>query len=205
MTRLATLSKAEQREFELPPKFSKNERILYFDVNSYTRKVISRMEANARVGFILQLGYFKANARFYPVSQFRKRDVQSDSTSFNNGEFNATEYDRSVSRHRVKILQLLNWSSSNKETTMMLSEFSDRQASNQLAPRNIFIGLIDQCWKHRIQIPSYRHRLKLLFFGATIVALLTEFIRSIRIIIERRKVFFRKPIDEKPSYCFSFF
>jgi len=76
MTRLSILSKSEQREFDLPQHLSKTERGLYFHIDNNVRRSISRMKTHTRIGFVLQLGYFRANARFYPAEQFRGRDTQ---------------------------------------------------------------------------------------------------------------------------------
>jgi len=76
MTLLAILSQAEKRQFDLPPKFSKAERAVYFALNPQLKKTISRLDnKDTRAGFLLQLAYFRANARFYPIESFRKRDI----------------------------------------------------------------------------------------------------------------------------------
>ncbi|NKC02210.1 MAG: DUF4158 domain-containing protein [Pseudomonadales bacterium] len=76
MTQLTILSESERRLFDLPPIFSNEEQRLYFTVTPEVRTTLARIETPAyKVGFLLQLGYFKANARFYQAAQFRRRDV----------------------------------------------------------------------------------------------------------------------------------
>lgn len=68
MTQVTTLTKYEKRLFGLPPKFSKYERNVYFSLTSELKRTISRFNTyDMRAGFMLQLAYFRANARFYPI------------------------------------------------------------------------------------------------------------------------------------------
>lgn len=158
MSQLSILSAAEKRQFELPPRFTKNERGLYFTLTPEIKRTISRLQNNdTRAGFILQLAYFRANARFYPIESFRKRDLLTVKSMLKINNINLDNYQRTlVTRHRKKILSLLNWRDQSDETKDILNNYASRQARNQQKPKQIFMGLIDLCWKQQIRVPSYR-------------------------------------------------
>lgn len=76
MTLVRTHTAEERKAFELPPGFSREERHLYFYLDSSTRRRVNQLKNKTnRLGYVLQLGYFKANAKFYPTTSFRKRDI----------------------------------------------------------------------------------------------------------------------------------
>ena len=66
MTRLSILSTKEKIEFESPPVFSKGERERYFHIGPDIRRIVFRMQPTFHVGFILELGYFKAQRAVLP-------------------------------------------------------------------------------------------------------------------------------------------
>lgn len=157
MTQLSILSTNEKRLFDLPPKFSKDERSLYFALNPVLKRTISRMNNNdTRAGFILQLAYFRANARFYPIDSFRKRDIEYVKSILKCSKIDITKYNSTiVSRHRKKILSMLDWQDYDHDVKNLLVSYAHRQTNNQQKPKQIFIGLIDLCWKNKIRVPSF--------------------------------------------------
>lgn len=78
MTKLTILTPKEQRIFDAPPKFHKIDRPRYFSVSPEIRKQgFNKLRTDInRVGFILQLGYFRASGKFFVAEDFRKRDIQ---------------------------------------------------------------------------------------------------------------------------------
>ena len=157
MSHITILSPSEKRLFDLPPKFSKDERNLYFSLTPELKRTISRFNIHdTRAGFMLQLAYFRANARFYPIESFRKRDVEYVKKILKLPEIDLTNYNSTIiSRHRKKILSILDWQDYNKEAKDILVNYAHRQTNNQQKPKQIFIGLIDLCWKNKIRVPSF--------------------------------------------------
>ncbi len=77
MTQLTILTASEQRTFDRPPVLNSNERRIYFSITPEIRSTLNRIKTPAnKVGFLLQLGYFRANARFYQATLFHQRDVK---------------------------------------------------------------------------------------------------------------------------------
>jgi len=156
MTNIAILTVSEKRLFDLPPKFSKDERSLYFSLDHELKRTISRLRNNdTRAGFLLQPAYFRATARFYPVDSFRKYDIRYVQSILKCDSINLSNYNSTIiSRHRIKILTLLDWQDYGDITKNVLTKYALRQSANQQKPKQIFIGLIDLCWKNKIQVPS---------------------------------------------------
>ena len=50
---------------------------------------------------------------------------------------------------------MLNWQDYDKEAKELLVSYAHRQTSIQQKPKQIFIGLIDLCWKNKIRAPSF--------------------------------------------------
>lgn len=157
MTQVTLLTKNEKRIFDLPPQFSKDERSLYFALNPDFKRIISRLNNNdTRAGFILQLAYFRANARFYPIESFRKRDIAYVQSILKCHKIDFSKYNSTIiSRHRKKILSILDWQDYDKDAKNLLVSYAYRQTNNQQKPKQIFIGLIDLCWENKIRVPSF--------------------------------------------------
>ncbi|MFK5914769.1 MAG: DUF4158 domain-containing protein, partial [Woeseiaceae bacterium] len=151
------MSPSEKRLFDLPPKFSKDERNLYFSLTPELKRTISRINTyDMRAGFMLQLAYFRANARFYPIESFRKRDIEYVKSILKCPKIDLAKYNSTIiSRHRKKILSMLNWQDYDKDAKDLLVSNAHRQSNNQQKPKQIFIGLIDLCWKNKIRVPSF--------------------------------------------------
>src|ERR1700733_14772419 len=76
MAKLHILSKAERKAFNCPPLYTADGRKHYFHINEEIKTLISTMRLPTnKIGFILQLGYFKYAGRFFMANQFHKRDV----------------------------------------------------------------------------------------------------------------------------------
>lgn len=158
MTQLVFLSPTEKRKFDSPPVLTKDQRPAYFVVSDNIKRTLSQLRSNThKVGFLLQLGYFKSAGKFFAPGQFRRRDVNyvkqllgiTDDVHFNH-------YDSSrLARHRVRILQLLEWQSFNDTRASLVAEHVQMLAQQQLKPDRVFVATVDFCWKHRIEIPTY--------------------------------------------------
>jgi len=66
MTKLVILTQSERRRFDSPPIFNANERALYFSLNNTDLQTVHELRtATNKVGFVLQLGYFKSQGKFF--------------------------------------------------------------------------------------------------------------------------------------------
>jgi hypothetical protein len=71
MTKLVILKPAERRQFDSPPILSSDERSLYFSLGNEEMEIIQSLRTTSnKIGFAIQLAYFKANGKFFYVNQF---------------------------------------------------------------------------------------------------------------------------------------
>lgn len=65
MTKLVVLSSTERERFDSPPKFTSDERAVYFSLTNEVMEMIKPLHTStSKVGFLLQFGYFKSHAKF---------------------------------------------------------------------------------------------------------------------------------------------
>jgi hypothetical protein len=157
MTQLMILTTSEQKTFDRPPVLNSDERHIYFNIAPDVRSTLNRIKTPAnKVGFLLQLGYFRANARFYQATLFHRRDVKYITKLLKLDVVDLTPYTDTVPRrHRQRIRSLLNWQDVDAAAREELTSHAKRYVSNQEYPKKIFHGLIDLCWKRQWVIPTY--------------------------------------------------
>ena len=73
MSIIKVLDPTQSREFDKPPKFSYPQRKIMFSLPHWAELELREMQTDlTRLGFILQLGYFKASGRFFKMNTFQK-------------------------------------------------------------------------------------------------------------------------------------
>ena len=159
MTKLSILSAAEQRQFDSPPNFEDVDRNQYFVVNNEVFNIIQNLRTPInQIGFTLQLGYFKANGKFFTAQQFRKSDIEyvSELLGFNSKEIDILAYqNKAIQIHRRKILALLHWQPLNNTQQEKIKNRIGQLVQQHLSLKQIFLSLIDFCWQSKIELPSY--------------------------------------------------
>lgn len=75
-TLINILSQPDRKAFETPPVFSEEERMSYFSIPQWASKLIKTLRTPTnKVGFILQLGYFRSANSFFSSKTFHSGDV----------------------------------------------------------------------------------------------------------------------------------
>jgi len=162
MTQLTILTPEEQCAFDLPPKFQKIDRPRYFSLSADIRKLAFnqlRTAAN-RVGFLLQLGYFRASGKFFLAEVFRRRDIQYVCKLLQiHDDIDMQSYsDTSRKSHRDSILALSGWTLPDESSDEALVVQTRCFIEQQHSPRKVFESLIEYCWNQHLAVPSY-HKL----------------------------------------------
>jgi len=162
MTKLTIFTNPEQRKFDSPPKFHKVDRPRYFSLNADIRRLgFSKLRTPTnRVGFVLQLGYFRATGKFFVTEGYRKRDLQYVCKFLAiDSEIDLSDYsETSRKNHRKTILALSGWRSLDDTDEEKLQARAKWFIEQQLAPRKVFEALVEYCASNKIAIPSY-HKL----------------------------------------------
>jgi hypothetical protein len=159
MTKLVILSSSEQRRFDAPPKFNADDRALYFSLSNNELKLIKKLRTiTNKVGFVLQLGYFKANGKFFTVEQFRRFDIDYVANSLGALPINVglSSYQKKIPHdHRKRILELLGWQPFDAAQQEKVAEHVTWLVQRQLSLKPVFLSIIDFCWQNKIELPSY--------------------------------------------------
>lgn len=158
MPKLAILSAREQRDFDGPARLTRDDRARYIVISRSTRPTLQRTKQPAhKIGFLLQWAHFQASARFYAADQFKPHDIAKAKRLLGlDQEIPFTGYNGTVvSRHRERILTLLDWQQPSVDDKIQWAQQALRQATHQDQPKDILRGLVDLCWKHQRVIPSY--------------------------------------------------
>jgi len=77
MALLEILTRNEQKLFDLPPQFlSADDRKNYFKLDEGLKAIVDELRGTTnKIGFILQLGYFRWAGRFFSSKYFHKKDL----------------------------------------------------------------------------------------------------------------------------------
>src|SRR5215213_7918755 len=106
MTLLNILSDDEQIQFDSPPLFTGENRKHFFSLPKWAEETVQALRTpKSKVGFILQLGYFRASKVFYLKQTFHQRDIEYVARRFEAEEMNMDGYDKTtLHRHQALIL-----------------------------------------------------------------------------------------------------
>jgi len=162
MSRIKLLQPQEILLFNQAPILNFEEKSEYFSLSSpYQEEFKGLRDGYTKIGFILQMGYFKYAGRFYEASQFHAKDIQyvikqlgwkgwEDKRMF----FKANYSLQIAYLHRIKILELSSWSSFEEKQ----AEFNHRirlLIDQQLLPRKVLWKSQEYLFNNRIESPSY--------------------------------------------------
>lgn len=76
MTKLVILNPNERRRYDSPPVFNTDECSFYFSMDIEEMELIQSLRTTSnKIGFAIQLAYFKANGKFFAVDSFRQQDI----------------------------------------------------------------------------------------------------------------------------------
>ncbi|MBY0293603.1 MAG: Tn3 family transposase, partial [Alphaproteobacteria bacterium] len=158
MTKLSILSAIEQRRFDSPPKFRGDDRSLHFSLTKNELQLLEkiRMPTN-KIGFVLQLGYFRSNGKFFTVEQFRPQDAEyvAKILGISHENINLLAYKKKTPiNHRRQVLDLLGWQPFNKTQQQKAIDHIEWLIQKQLSPKHVFLSLINFFWQNKIELPS---------------------------------------------------
>ncbi len=159
-THIKIFSVKEQIAFENPPEYGCEDRKKYFYIGKWERNIISTYKTDiAKIGFILQFGYFKSNKRFYLPDKFKEVDIIFVSNKLNISpqptkiDFNDFK-ETTFRRQRKIILEKTGIQKFSSKQDIILKE-AINLCSKQLKPKFIFLSLLDYLEIKKIEIPSY--------------------------------------------------
>lgn len=144
---LKILSQQDITVFEFPPEFNADERKRFFDLPKWALKLIESFKIPTnKVGFVLQLGYFKAINRFFVARKFHKQDIEFVSSRLQilPEKIYLEKYiEATFVRHQEIILENFGFQPFNEATKLILIKEALSLCTNQLKPRLMFLSLVD--------------------------------------------------------------
>lgn len=121
----------------------------YFSLKNEELDLVQELRApTTKVGFALQLGYFKSNGKFYTSDQFREQDINfvTKMLDLESKNIDLSTYKKKIyNDHHIKILNLLAWQPFNKIQQGKIDEYVQWLVQRQLALKPIFLSIIDFC------------------------------------------------------------
>ena len=159
MTKLTILSHQKQREFDTPSKLNLKKRALFFSLDHEMLKFVESLRTpTTQVGFVLQLGYFRANGKFFTAQHFKTPDIEFVMKMLNifPEEVDFSTYVKKITTdHRQKILEFLKWHSLNLSNQEKIQKHIQWHIPQQVSPKRVFYSIIEYCCHNKIEIPSY--------------------------------------------------
>lgn len=110
MSEVTRISDEIKSLLDNPPRFTDDERILYFTLSETQQELVDRLDTDVnKIGFTIQLGYFRASQRFYDTKNWYDFDINFIEKKFNiePNQVKLQYADRSKRRHRKIILDSL--------------------------------------------------------------------------------------------------
>ena len=173
MPRQRILTSAEQATFDNPPKLTPVERKKYFFISSAVADLLSSLRTPTnKIGFVLQLGYFRATFRFFS-NHYYPNDVVYVSQRIDvlPSSFTISCYDEAtVRRHRKLILEYMGFHPFDRCARHRVEQQIQPLIRSQIRPRLLFQEAISCLQNHKIQIPA----------SGTVTMLILEAIRRHR-------------------------
>ncbi len=154
------------KRIETPPIFSSIDRRKYFQINSQIRERLSRLKGTEnQIGYLIQLGYFKASNRFYQKSKFHVSEIEyvSKLLGYKVSKIDLKKYNtRTQTNHRGIILSVLNKYSFDANWKRRLQLEIRRLISKTIRPRKMLSHLYNYLLVNQVEYPSYSIILKLI-------------------------------------------
>ena len=175
MPKIRILSPAERKAFQLPPIFQLHEKTNCFEISDATKKIIDAIHSPYRkVGFILQLGYFRRVGRFFSPAQFHQQDIifVCKLLALDHHQIKLEQYkDHRFRQDQLKILEMTGFQAleSHSQASFLLTQEITRLVEMQMRPKMIIYYLCHFFFQKKIVGPSYQ------VLAETILQTLTKF------------------------------
>ncbi|TDE09364.1 Tn3 family transposase [Dyadobacter psychrotolerans] len=160
MPRKEYLTSEERTRFDNPPILNADQRPIFLEVPQWAAEYVKTLQTPSnKVGFLLQVGYFRIVSRFFGSNRFHQSDVDyvAERISVDVNAVQMTSYEgRTSLRHREDILLYFGFAAFEKSSIEALTEETQRLAHVQTRPYLIFEGMVGFLQAHHIEIPTYQ-------------------------------------------------
>lgn len=173
MSLIKVLEEAQQKEFDKPPKLVYQQRKYLFSLPIWAENEYKIMFDINRIGFVLQIGYFKASGRFFKSETFQKEDFLFVLKKLKFDNINFEDFKKgyeviTIYRHRQVILDNFGILSFDQRQKELVFQEALRLFKKQASPSKVFYALAGHIKSHRIEVPKY----------STLASIITEAVRK---------------------------
>jgi TnpA family transposase/ElaB/YqjD/DUF883 family membrane-anchored ribosome-binding protein len=159
MPHIKILNKNDINAFNSPPGFTGEERERFFYLPKWASELVESFRTPTnKIGFVLQLGYFKAVNRFFVARKYHHNDIEfvANRHGFGLNEFDFENYkERTFIRHHELILENMGFQKFDQKTKGILINEARNLSSKQTKPRLMFMSLVAFLCEKKIEIPGY--------------------------------------------------
>ena len=160
MPRRAFISAEERIRFDSPPVLTQQHRTILLDLPTWATTYMGQIQSSTnKIGFLLQLGYFRITNRFFVADRFEPDIINwlCARTQLDPNQIDLTKYTRSRTafRHRETILAHLGYQAFDRTHEQELLVEAQRLAHLQTRPALVLDALTGYLQERRIEIPPY--------------------------------------------------
>lgn len=160
MARRDYLSSEERTRFDSPPQLNSSQRLILLDLPQWADAYLRAIHTpTAKVGFVLQLGYFRVVTRFFVPDRFPQSDVDWVCGQLqllpDQVRMSAYGQSRTLYRHRTTILTQLGYQSFEEVHRTELGREARLLTHLQTRPAQMLDALVDYLRQQRVEIPTY--------------------------------------------------
>lgn len=161
MPKLQLLTPSAQVKFDDCPSLTAQQRHVYFsieaDIASHVEKI---REPTNKVGFVLQLGYFRAAGKFFASELFKKADIKfvcnALDVKLQKYVFDPSTYIPNIKYiHKSYILKKTGWQKFSKKHDADLHTELSLYAKQQRHPKALLPIATNYLINHKIELPMY--------------------------------------------------
>ena len=151
------LNSQERTEFDLPPKFTGEDRKRYFRTNRELNDILKTFRSpTSKIAFILLYGYLRASGKLF--QSFRNDDIVyvANQLKIQNHEVRLNNYSRQLFRLHKKIFtDKLGYTVFDETVEKQVREQIRFALRSQTRHRQIFGSLADKLFKDMVLLPTY--------------------------------------------------
>ena len=160
MARRDYLSPDARVRFDTPPQLNSSHRLILLDLPVWAETYLATIHSpTARVGFILQLGYFRVITRFFVPDRYPPHDVEWVCVQLQitreQVDMQAYMVSRTLYRHRSAILHYLGYQPFTPIRRADLQQEAHLLTHLQTRPAVVLDILVEYLRKQRVEIPTY--------------------------------------------------
>ena len=170
MARIQILSKKEKEELYSPPKFTIEQRAIYFRIPQRIEEEIFHYPQQSKLIFILTYGYFRAKYIFFTPTEFNPLDIQKVKQMYDlefNDEIILPIHPKTEQRYKSMIRDYLGIQRYTKESKTLLEKEALKLANNFFHRKKILYALMELAKSLKIELPSYTEFSKIISMALT--------------------------------------